>query len=219
MFNRLAPLLPVLLLSACASTPDMKVMSPSTRTDCFVLTEPMSYSGKKGIGTFESGLFADTYRAVLEDEDGVYYRGMGDGYWFRGTGHPDAQEESLVTRAPGGIWMPKKADKKPSMFMHEDLSGRGPIERHLAKKNHDATKAGLAPATPSAATAANTPGLVNQDPGKTSVVANAAGGAIAEAILSGYLASQNGRIVMMDWEGDSGAFWSGIASKRTNCAR
>lgn len=210
-------LLAALLLTACANTPDMKAMSLSTRTDCFVLSEPMSYFGKKGLGKFESGLFADTYRAVLEDSDGIYYRGVGEGYWLRDAGEATTKAKSLVTRAPGGIWMPKKAGKNPALFMNEDLSGRPPIEYQLAQQNHTDAKAGLATGMPPAPANLNLPAPVHRNAGIKPIAANALGSAIGHAIVSGALASMHGRVVLMDWEGDSAAFWSGIESKRTSC--
>ena len=167
---------------------------------------------------FQSGLFSDTYRAVFEDDDGIYYRGVGEGYWIR---FLDANYKpiSLVTRAPGGFRMPKKAGGMPSLFMNEDLSGRLPIEYELAQQNHTAAKvasSSVAPTVPRNLTT-TAPIDITRNQGSRPIVANAIGSAVGHEIVAGFLASLHGRVVLMDWEGDSAAFWSEIEKKRTIC--
>lgn len=212
--------LAALLLSGCANTPNMKAMSPSTRTDCFVLTEQMTYSMSRrfGYAPLQFGLFADTYRPKLEDSEAIYYGGVGDGYFVGEGANQEELAKSKVQRHPGGIRISKKPGVKPALYINEDLSGRPIIEYNLALQHHQEAKAGRnneksvplqyrsnAPYTPAGGTG--------------SIAAGALGNAIGNAVVSSILAGSHGRILVLETPPQAEAFWTAIESKRTTCPK
>ncbi len=90
-------------LSGCAGIDTAQLAAPDTSWHV-VLTENMTYKGKRGLYSYEEGLKKGEYRPEYQDESGIYLRGP-EQCAFTTPGH-----DGIMRVYEGGIWLPKDFD-------------------------------------------------------------------------------------------------------------
>lgn len=89
-------------------------LKPADKVECVVLPTRISYKEVRGLfeNEFETGLLPGIYRATEVDAEGTFYRGEGRPFFER----IDSMKAGEYIVHRGGVWLPKAADRKPSLY-------------------------------------------------------------------------------------------------------
>lgn len=96
-------ILSLFIVTGCSSI-NPKKLSTYNSSKILVIENDITYTGKRGLFSFQEGLRKGIYRAELKDENGIYFRGSSFCV-FTTPGH-----DAKTREYEGGLWVPNDGD-------------------------------------------------------------------------------------------------------------
>lgn len=167
----LALLFCIALLSGCETYSARDNLTPLPKESCFRAGDKVSYSEVRGIQgfTWEQGILPGRYKAVGQNELGVFFKGDGRSFFYTVKHHDGTAYTHLFE---GGVWIPRQSTELPRLYLLFETQAytTTDLDKYIADRTVSTTVAG------------------------GSVGSSAVGGAIAGALVQGIINAEVGKI-------------------------